>query len=286
MLPGMAGKPSIAVVGPGRLGTALTLALARAGYKVVEVISRAGSEGRAKALAKTVGARAAVASNDPITADLLWLCVPDSEISALARALAKKKVWQGKVALHASGALASDELDELRKRGAVVASAHPLMTFVRGSTPSLAGVPWALEGDGAAVRVAKKIAHDLGGESSILSKAAKPAYHAWGAFLSPLLVAHLVTSEQVARAAGLSARAARKKMVPIVRQTIANYAALGPAGAFSGPLVRGDAEVVRMHLRALKKVPEAREVYLALARAALRQLPVERRKRLEKILAG
>ena len=286
MLPRMSVKPTIVIVGPGRLGTTLTLALARAGYKVVEVVSPAHSVRRAKALAKRVGARASLAPVGHLQSAVLWLCVPDAQILPVARELAARKSWQGTVALHSSGTLASDELRALRKNGASVASAHPLMTFVRGSTPSLEGVPWALEGDAVAVRVARRIIADLGGKSSTLRKAAKPSYHAWGAFLSPLLVAHLVTAEQVAQAAGFSAAAARKKMLPIVRQTIANYAALGPAGAFSGPLVRGDAEVVGMHLKALKRLRGANQVYLALARAALQQLPVRHRRQLEKILAG
>ncbi len=95
------------------------------------------------------------------------------------------------------------------------------------------------------------------------------AYHAWGAFTSPLLIALLVTAERVARAAGLSTAEARRKMLPILRQTLANYAKLGPAGAFSGPIVRGDAQVVRQHLKSLKKIPEARAVYVALARAGV-----------------
>jgi predicted short-subunit dehydrogenase-like oxidoreductase (DUF2520 family) len=95
-----------------------------------------------------------------------------------------------------------------------------------------------------------------------------------------------VTAEQVARAAGLSAFGARKQMLPIVRQTIENYARLGPAAAFSGPIVRGDAEIVRQHLRMLNQVPNAREVYQALARAALRYLPVRNRGRLKKVLSA
>ncbi len=283
----MAAKPSIAIIGPGRLGRALGLALAKADYPVKEIVTRNGPAAvkKARELAKEVGAATVVLQDVQLKADLLWLCVPDREISAVARELATKTL-QGKIAFHCSGALPSDELSALRKRGAAVASVHPMMTFVRGSLPSFQGVPWALEGNLVALRMARRIARDLGGESFVLRKEAKPAYHAWGAFLSPLLVAALVTSEQVARAAGLSAPEARKKMMPIVRQTLANYAALGPAGAFSGPLVRGDTEVVRMHLKALKKVPEAREVYVSLARSALRYLPVGRRKQLQSVLPG
>jgi predicted short-subunit dehydrogenase-like oxidoreductase (DUF2520 family) len=145
-------------------------------------------------------------------------------------------------------------------------------------------VPFAVEGDATAVRTARRIVRDLGGKAFTIRKQHKAAYHAWGAFASPLLVAALVTAEQLAREAGLSAVEAREKMLPIVRQTIANYDALGPANAFSGPIVRGDAEIVRQHLRILKKVPEARHVYLALARAALRYLPVRNRATLKKAL--
>jgi predicted short-subunit dehydrogenase-like oxidoreductase (DUF2520 family) len=73
-------------------------------------------------------------------------------------------------------------------------------------------------------------------------------------------------------------------MLPIIRQTIANYEALGPAGAFSGPIVRGDVEIVRKHLEVSGKVPEAGDVYLALARAALRYLPVGNRNALTEAL--
>jgi predicted short-subunit dehydrogenase-like oxidoreductase (DUF2520 family) len=158
------------------------------------------------------------------------------------------------------------------------------MTFVRGAIPSLEGVPFGVEGDAAAVRMARGIVRRLGGQVFAVPKHRKAAYHAWGTFTSPLLVALLVTMEQVARAAGLSKAAARQSMLPIVRQTLANYARLGPAQAFSGPIVRGDAAIVRKHLRVLQKVPGSREVYVVLARAALRHLPARNRRELEEAL--
>jgi len=264
----------------------LTLELKRAGYTISEIVSRnsAGSRRKARELARKVEAHASTGDNAHLDADLVWFCVPDREIAATSRQLASVIAWKRKTAFHSSGALASEELNMLRRRGAAVASVHPLMTFVSGSIPSLKSVPFAVEGDAMAVRAARRIVRDLGGEAFTIRKQHKAAYHAWGAFASPLLVAALVTAEQLARAAGLSAVEARKKMLPIVRQTIANYEALGPAGAFSGPIVRGDAETVRQHLRALRKVPEARDVYLALARAALRYLPAQQRAKLRKAL--
>jgi predicted short-subunit dehydrogenase-like oxidoreductase (DUF2520 family) len=285
--PTVAVKPTIAIVGAGRLGTALALELNHAGYMVREIVSRSSprSKSRAHAVAQKTGAAPIVFSHGQLKADLVWLCVPDREISAVAAELSRKKLWHGKFAFHSSGALTSYELDAFRKQGASVASVHPMMTFVAGSTPLLKDVPFALEGDAAALKAARAIVRDLGGEPFTLSEQAKPTYHAWGSFLSPLLVAVLVTSEEVAKAAGLTLPEARRRMMPIVRQTIANYAALG-AAAFSGPLVRGDTQTVHKHLKALKKIPEAKEVYIALAKSAVRYLPVERRKHIEKILKG
>jgi predicted short-subunit dehydrogenase-like oxidoreductase (DUF2520 family) len=282
----MAAKPRIAIVGPGRLGRALTLGLEQAGYTISEIVSRntAAAKRRARELARRVEAHVSTRENAHLDTDLVWFCVPDREIAAASREFAPLVVWKKKIVFHSSGALASDELKILRRRGAAVASVHPLMTFVSGSVPSLRRVPFAVEGDAAAVAAARRIARDLGGEAFVIRKQHKAAYHAWGAFTSPLLVATLVTGEQLARKAGLSLIEARRKMLPIVKQTIANYEMLGPAGAFSGPIVRGDAEIVRKHLAVMRKVPEARDVYLALARAALRYLPVRNRATLRKAL--
>ena len=282
----MRNRPKIAIVGPGRLGSALAMELSRAGYKIVEVVSRnsACSRRKARELAKRVRARAADERNATLDADLIWLCVPDREIASVARRLAKRVRWEGRAAVHSSGALASDELHPLRKRGAAVASVHPLMTFVTGSVPSLKGVPFAMEGDAGALRLARRIALDLGADPFTIRQQDKAAYHAWGAFASPLLVALLVSAEQVAKVAGVAPVESRRRMMPIVRQTIANYAALGPAGAVSGPLVRGDVEIVGKHLQVLKKAPHAEDVYLSLARLTLRHLPVRQRAKLEKAL--
>lgn len=282
----MAAKPAVAIIGPGRLGTALAVELKRAGYRVREIVSRTSDASRRKAreLGRVTRANAATSERARLDAGLIWFCVPDREISGAARELASRTNWKGKLVFHSSGALASDELDVLRRRGATVAAVHPLMTFVRGAIPSLEGVPFGVEGDAAAVRAARAIVSRLGGQVFVVPKNKKAAYHAWGTFTSPLLVAMLVTLEQVARAAGFSKAEGRRSMLPIVRQTIANYAKMGPAGAFSGPLVRGDAAIVRRHLRVLQKVPGSREVYVALARAALRHLPVRNRKELERAL--
>jgi predicted short-subunit dehydrogenase-like oxidoreductase (DUF2520 family) len=285
MLPAMTAKPRIAIVGAGNLGNALALALRDAGFVIASVIARSKGEsfGKAQRLAKRVGAKASVLPADP-NSDLIWFCVPDSEIARVAAAFAEEVSWKGKVALHSSGALSSAELEPLRRNGAAVASVHPLMTFVRGSHPSLAGVPFAIEGDAVATRVARRIVRDLGGEPYSIRKEDKAAYHAWGTFASPLVTALLATTEQVASLAGIDRKHAVQRMMPILRQTLANYAELGGPNAFSGPIIRGDVDTVRRHLGVLRGLPAARRVYSSLARSALQYLPAKNRRALKRIL--
>ena len=73
-------------------------------------------------------------------------------------------------------------------------------------------------------------------------------------------------------------------MQPILQRTLENYVKQGAAASFSGPINRGDVATVRKHLAALKKAPQARQVYLAVARAAVGSLPVKNKAELERIL--
>ena len=294
MLPGMpeqrsvkqTPKPRVAIVGAGNLAGALAVALRGAGYTIDEVVSRgrAASLQRARRLASEVNAAAVTPAQAQLRAGLVWFCVPDGAILAAAKLLGETTDWRGKLAVHSSGALTSDELTDLRQRGAAIASVHPLMTFVRGSRPPMVGVPFAIEGDAAAVRMVRRIVKDLCGYAYPILKKDKAAYHAWGTFASPLLTALLVTSEHVASVAGVKPKAARQRMLPMIRQTLANYAVFGGAGAFSGPIVRGDVQTIGKHLSVLRAIPEARDIYLALARAALRDLPGKKRRALKKVL--
>lgn len=279
-------RPRITIVGAGNLGSALATSLRRAEYVIEQIVFRDGRASRRKAvaLAKRVGAHAVAMARMKIEAEIVWLCVPDDAIALVAGALAHKADWRNKVVLHSSGALASGELVALRRRGAAVASLHPMMTFVAGSQPSFVGVPFALEGDAAAVRVSRAIVKALGGKAYAIQAQDKAAYHAWGTFASPLLTALLATTEQVAAEASINRREAKARMLPILQQTLANYTALDAAGSFSGPIVRGDVETIRRHLRVLGKQPAAKEVYVALARAAVQFLPGKRKQRVRDLL--
>ena len=279
-------RPSISLIGAGNLASALGPALRAAGYTMDAVAARetASSRRRAAMLARSVGARTVPLAQITPQSDIIWLCHTDDALAQTALLLSRKPGWKNKVVFHSSGALTSSELAPLRRAGAHVASLHPMMTFVPGTLPRMSEVPFAVEGDQEAIAAAKIIVKNLGAEVFEIHRKSKTLYHALGSFSSPLLVATLVTAERVGRAAGLSASQTRKVMGPILWQTLRNYRERGAAAAFSGPIKRGDIETVRRHLRELKRVPGATDVYRALVKSALLDLPSAKRKELLRLL--
>jgi len=268
------------------LAHSLAPALREANYLISEIISRdsPASRHRARRLARKVKASAVTTETARLGAELLWFCVPDRQIRPAAVSLVERGKGSVRIAFHSSGALSSRELESLRKHGIATASVHPLMTFVAGGRPSLSDAPFAVEGDAAAIRVARRIVRDLGCESFQLPASRKAAYHAWATMTSPLLLAFLVTLEDAARLAGLTRADARRKSLPIIRQTLENYARLGTGSSFSGPLIRGDVQTVAKHLAVHRKDPIVRDAYLALARSAMRRLPVKNRREMSRLL--
>ena len=286
MLRGMTKKelgPSVVIVGAGSLAHALVLLLPQAGYRIREIVVRHTSERQKEAekLAATTGAGLATLETAAWSSDIVWIAVNDGAIASAAELMASHKEWKGQVVLHSSGVLSSKELRPLKLRGASVASVHPMMTFVPGRIPSVTGVAWTIEGDGRASSVAKRIVRSLKGVPLSIKVENKPLYHAFAAFLSPLLVVHLETAAGLANAAGIPQSELEAVMRPIVEQTLQNYfekksSGAGAGKAFSGPLIRGDFATIENHVRALRKHKEALNLYRSLIAAALdSDLPVK-----------
>jgi predicted short-subunit dehydrogenase-like oxidoreductase (DUF2520 family) len=280
--------PTISVVGPGNLGSALASTLPSVGYEVkfIAIRKKSVTPGPAKILARRSKAHLIEVGKHPLDTEVVWITVPDDAIARVAHTLARSQEWKGKIVFHSSGALTSDELAPLREKGARVASVHPMMTFVRGVVPQMAGVAFAVEGDAKAVRMAKAIVERLGGDAFPIKKENKVLYHVFGSFASPLVIALLATLERVAQAAGIRQQDVKQIIVPLLWQTLHNYLKKTAAAAFSGPLVRGDVATVSKHLAELRRLPEARDVYVALASVAINDLPVKNQSALKRAISG
>ncbi|MBN2206463.1 MAG: DUF2520 domain-containing protein [Candidatus Aminicenantes bacterium] len=275
----------MAVLGAGRVGTSLGAALRRAGWNVASVACRRSASARESA--RLIGGGAAPFTDIRAAAergDVVFLCLPDREIAGAARRLgASSARWDGKAVFHTGGALPASALAPLRKRGAAVASFHPVRSFpVKDASGRLfAGVSVALEGDPKAAAVGARIVKALGGRTLRLRPEQKEAFHAACAVVSNYLVVLLDTAEATLVRAGIKDRNAVRALRDLAQGTLRNVNSVDTRRALTGPIVRGDAETVGRHLRALRGSPRHREVYVALGRAALdlaerRGLPADR----------
>lgn len=254
----------VGIVGPGRAGLGLALALRRAGVAVVGLHGRRPKR-VPRGLTLTLGARPPWL----VDADIVVLAVRDDAIPA-ARAMLAGPELRDRVVLHLSGVHTARALAPLRRHGAAVGAMHPLMTVSgdpRRAAAMLAGATFAVEGDVRAVRAARALARRLGAHPVAIAPGAKARYHAGAVFASNYVVTLLAEAETLLVAAGFTRRAARSALAPLARATVENVAAAGPVAALTGPLRRGDARTIRAHLRALPAA--ARAPYVALAERTL-----------------
>lgn len=262
----MADRTRIAVVGAGRLGSSLALALRAADYPVVAVAGRA--PGPAASLAQRVGA-AVAAPAGPFQAELVFLAVPDRVIDGIASAAA----WHaGQVVAHCSGALGLDVLDAAAARGALRGCLHPLQTFAdpAGDAGLFRGIAAGVEGDAEVPALLGRVARDLGAVPFSLAGVDRALYHAAAVFASNDVIALMAAAVRTWELAGLRAATARASLAPLMVAAASNVAARDLPAALTGPVARGDVSTVARHLEALGAEPSLRELYAALAGELLR----------------
>jgi predicted short-subunit dehydrogenase-like oxidoreductase (DUF2520 family) len=247
-------KPSFAIVGCGRLGNALGRFLSEKGYRAVGAASRTLAS--ARELADLMGAGKVGTSPREVTgkADVVFITTPDGVIETVCRSISEARGFaENAVVLHCSGALPSTILQGARSCGAAVGSLHPLQsfaskTFRRSPFP---GIIMDMEGDGPAVRMAERIAADLGAKSLLIKTEKKPLFHAAAVAASNYLVSLLDLAFQLMGEAGVTPQAAWQVLRPLVNGTLSNIDETGIPEALTGPIARGDLETVRGHLQSI-----------------------------------
>jgi predicted short-subunit dehydrogenase-like oxidoreductase (DUF2520 family) len=251
-------KPSIAIIGTGRLGTALALGLRRSGYRVVGLVAR--HQRKAEKVAQLLKEEDSLTTPVALSAkdlsrlpdsDVVLICTPDDEIEDVARILA----GSAKVAtvLHSSGALSSDVLTSLANTGVHTGSIHPLISVSdpKSGAAALRGAFFCIEGDTKAVRIARRMVADLNGTAFSIPSQSKALYHAAAVIASPHATALFDVAVRTLVAAGLDRKKARQVLVPLLESTVQNLKTSDTAAALTGTFARGDVATVKRHLKAL-----------------------------------
>ncbi len=230
---------SVRIIGPGRAGTSLALALTSVGWDVAPMLGRRDDLSDAAA-----------------DVQLLVIATPDRAIAETAAAV---EPVPSTVVAHMSGSLGLRVLAPHPRRAAF----HPLVALPNPEVGSKR-LPGAWFGVGGDEVVVDKLVTALGGRSFPVDDDDRALYHAAACIASNHLVALLGQVERLARDLDVPPEA----YLELARATLENVAELGARKALTGPAARGDESTIRRHLRALP--PEERKAYRGMADAARR----------------
>lgn len=264
---------SLNIIGCGNVGRTLArLWHVHGVFRIQDVFNRTSSS--ANEAARFIGAgRVAEGLADMRPSAVCMLSVPDDRIRECAQRLVHAGlVGPARIVFHVSGARSSGELDPARKQGALTASVHPLTSFADPgkSVSAFSGTHCAADGDPGALEVLGPAFEAIGGRVVPIDSAAKTIYHAAGVTLSNHLVALIEVGLRTYAGADIDHSTALRICEPLVRGVIDNVFELGPAGALTGPVLRGDAGTVTAHLEALDAFDaDTGALYRRLGRVAL-----------------
>lgn len=268
-------RKRIAIIGCGRLGKSLAYQLKAAGHDVLGIACRsAESAGKA---AELTGIAAAAAFMLASEAEVLFLTVPDDILQDVcAELVLNGDIRPGTVVLHCSGSRPSSVLAAAQGKGAFIASLHPLQSFsgFNKDVNPFKNINFTVEGEPSAVGIAHELARDLGAARCYtIGTQGKVLYHAAAVAASNYLVTLFNMAADLLEKAGIAKDDAFAVLAPLLNGTLKNLADNAPyyEMALTGPVSRGDTQVVAAHLEAiLSAVPEAAALYKALGLATVK----------------
>ncbi len=262
----------ISIIGIGRLGGALTLALAEKGFEVENLFAR--QKETAERIANIANSEI-LSDNEfeKISSDLVLITTQDSEIEKTARNLAGK-LRSKPIVLHTSGSLSSGVLQKLKDINCPVGSLHPLVSISDAflGKPRFENAYFCVEGDAKAVEAAEKIVSALGGKSFSIETKYKALYHASAVTACGHLTAVIDTAIEMLSKCGLKENESKEIFLPLIESTIENLKTQTTAEALTGTFSRADAETFEKHSEILEREvsAEAWQIYLLLGERSLK----------------
>ena len=264
-------KQSIALIGPGRVGCAVSKRLHLAGYPLTAIISR--NRQRGEEACSYIGCGQVLVSDQlakAASAQIILLAVPDDHIQNLASQLQDScQLSEQTTLVHFSG-LHSAEIMHRDTSPAMRLSLHPLLPFAdrQQAFENLQLCPCAIETNSFQTLVlAKELVTAIGGYSFTLDRKVKPIYHAAASIASNYLVTLLAAARDLLVNCGIESEDAIPMLLPLVQTSLDNVKVLGPEQGLSGPIVRGDIGTISEHIKALENgAPELLNLYLLMGK--------------------
>ncbi len=260
---------SVGVIGAGRVGAVLAAALRDAGFRVPAVAGESAAS-RTRIEMLLPGVRIDKPTAVARSCELLLLTVPDDALDNVVRMLtASGALSAGQYVVHTSGRHGLKVLRPGIQAGVRGIALHPAMTFtgIDLDISRLSGCVWGATCDEPEREVAEGLVELLQGRIAWIPEDRREIYHAALAHSANHLSTVVAQSMDMLRAAGSPDPAAMLR--PLLTAALENVLAYGDA-ALTGPIVRGDVQTVREHVRSLRAAaPAVLQTYLTLAQATV-----------------
>jgi len=269
----------ICIIGAGNIGGALAIALNRAGFDISQLVTN--TRPVPVRIRREINTDSQVTKWKRLThidASVVFITTPDPLIENVSDSIAPL-VRKGQYVFHTSGSLSSTVLKSVAERGGIIGSIHPLTSIsdpVRGAS-QFDGAYFCIEGMPKAVKLGKKIARQLGGQSFSISTESKPLYHAAAVTAAGHVTALFDVAVEMLTKCGLGGEESRKIFFPLTESAVQNLRHQKAEDALTGTFARLDIDTFERHLTSMHQslAPEIVDIYLDLGKRSVEL--VERR---------
>lgn len=262
-------KDSIAIIGLGKVGTAIGYLLRQAGYVICALVDESPSAAQ-KAIPYTAADVHSIPSLATLKTDCFIITTVDDAIAGVCSQLSKAGVFKpGNKVIHMSGVGGLDLLNPAREKGAFAASIHPVQSFadIDGAINAIPGSVFGVTANDEIKIWCVKLVEDLKGVPFFIQDADKPLYHAAACMASNYLTTLLHIVVEMYKILGLKNEDIARAYLPLVKGTLTNIENKGPIQALTGPIARGDMGTVEKHLKVIEaKMPQYLDAYKELGR--------------------
>jgi predicted short-subunit dehydrogenase-like oxidoreductase (DUF2520 family) len=244
----------IAILGLGKVGTAVGYLLKSSGYRIVAVAD-ASAAALEKGTSYTGGEAFTNPSRAAAQANCIIITTTDDAIAPVCAEIVRNSaVEPGDKIIHMSGAGGLNLLAPARAAGAKVGSIHPIQSFadVNGAIRNIPGSTFGITADEALADWAVAVVRDLQGVPFFVPEKDKALYHAAACMASNYLTTLMHMVEKTYQTLGLTRDEAIRAFWPLVKGTLVNVESNGTVGALTGPIARGDSGTIEKHLQAFR----------------------------------
>ncbi|HET6528326.1 MAG TPA: Rossmann-like and DUF2520 domain-containing protein [Balneolaceae bacterium] len=286
--------PDITIIGLGRLGQVLAKRLAEKDIVIKSVFNR--SDGKAQELSRRLNID--ISAPFPAKKDqlgrLVFLTLSDGAIEQAARQLSEiDNDFTGYTFVHCSGNEPANILSHLQKKGAAIASFHPLQSFTEQAAHSdFDNIFFSLQGDKKTFKTLMPLAKKLGSHAFEVTEEQKSQLHAAAVIASNYLISLMKVAAETGALGGLSQKQVQKALLPLIQKTLQNANQQSLGKALTGPIARGDIKTVKKHIKLLDKQSHLLNIYVVLGAEAVKlaqsngSIDTDQAARLHEVLDG